>query len=236
MSHSYPPNPPATALRQLADDDRPREKLLLKGRGALSDAELLAVLIGSGTPRASALDIGRQLLGQVECDLHRLGRMSVADLCKMEGIGQAKALSIVCALELGRRRLDARPKDLKRISCADDAYQLMKPELLDLNHEEFWVILLSRANDILRKVKISSGGVSGTVADPKLIFKAALDQLASSLILVHNHPSGNLQPSHADIQLTKKLRAGGELLEVSVLDHVIFTDRGFFSFNDEGMM
>lgn len=224
------------SIRKWAEEDRPREKLLFKGRSALSDAELVAIIIGSGTRKYSAVEVGRRLLASVEYDLFSLSRLSIKDLCKQEGIGEAKAVAIVSALELGRRRREAESKEQVRISCASDAYSCLKPDLLDLSHEEFWILLLSRSNHVMRKVKISSGGVSGTVADPKLIFKQALDYLASAIILVHNHPSGNKQPSQADIQLTKKLKKGGDMLEVSVLDHIIFTDRGYFSFNDEGMM
>lgn len=226
----------ALPLHSWALHEKPREKLLHKGRTGLTDTELLAILIGSGTKRQSAVDISRKLLATVSHDLRQLGRLTAQELCKFEGIGQAKAVAIVSALELGRRRMCAPLHDKPKISCAEDVYQHMQSTLLDLPHEEFWVVLLNRSNHILRKEKISTGGVSGTIADPKIIFKKALDYLASAAILVHNHPSGNKQPSQADIQLTKKLKKGGELLEVPILDHLIFTDEGFFSFNDEGML
>ncbi len=222
-------------IKSLALQERPREKLLHKGRAGLTDAELLAILIGSGTKQLTALDIGRNLLKSVDYDLRQLGRLTAQELCKFEGLGEAKAVAIVSALELGRRRMCAPQADRPKVTCSEDVYLLMQHRLLDLPHEEFWVVLLNRSNHVIRQEQISAGGVSGTIADPKIIFKKSLDCLASAIILVHNHPSGNKQPSQADIQLTKKLKKGGELLEVPVLDHLIFTDEGFFSFNDEGM-
>lgn len=219
-----------------AEEDRPREKLLLKGRSALSDAELIAVLIGSGTRSISAVDLAKLILSKARNDLNELAKFSVKDLQKMKGIGEAKAISIVSALELGRRRKEQEFTEKVRITCSNDTYQLMKPELMDLPKEEFWIILLNRANRLIKKEQISSGGVSGTVADPKIIFKAALEQYASSVILVHNHPSGNLKPSQADIDLTAKMKSAGKLLEIPVLDHIIFGDEGYLSFADEGLL
>lgn len=219
-----------------AEEDRPREKLLLKGKSALSDAELIAILIGSGTRSVSAVDLAKLILSKAGNNLNELARFSVKDLQEMKGIGEAKAISIVGALELGRRRKEQEFINKIKITCSNDIYELMKPELLDLPKEQFWVILLNRANRILKKEQISSGGVTGTVADPKIIFKAALDQYASSIILVHNHPSGNLKPSQADIDLTNKMKSAGKLLEIPVLDHIIFGDEGYLSFADEGMI
>ncbi|WP_258100769.1 RadC family protein [Marinoscillum pacificum] len=224
------------SITQWAEEDRPREKLLLKGKSSLSDAELIGILLGSGTKTLSAVDLAKQILNSVNNDLHTLAKMSVKDLCKFKGIGEAKAISIVSALELGRRRKDAEPVKQPRITCSDDAYQLLKPELTDLPHEEFWIILLKRNNQVIRKEQVSFGGVSGTIVDPKIIFKKALDNLASGMILVHNHPSGNLKPSQADIQLTKKLKTSGELLEIPIYDHIIFTDHGYYSFSDQSMI
>jgi DNA repair protein RadC len=197
-----------------AEEDRPREKLLLKGKSALSDAELIAILIGSGTRSLSAVDVAKIILTRAENDLNQLAKFSVKDLQKIKGIGEAKAISIVSALELGRRRKDADFARKVQIACSNDIYQLMKPELMDLPKEEFWILLLNRANSLIKKEQVSSGGVSGTVADPKIIFKAALDQYASSVVLVHNHPSGNLKPSQADINLTTKMKEAGKLLEI----------------------
>ncbi len=219
-----------------AEEDRPREKLLLKGKAALSDAELIAILIGSGTRSISAVDVAKMILGNADYDLNKLAKFSVKDLRKTKGIGEAKAITIVSALELGRRRNESDFSEKVKITCSNDIYQLIKPELMDLRKEEFWVILLDRANQVIKKEQISSGGISGTVADPKIIFKAALDQYASSIILIHNHPSGNLKPSRADIDLTKKMKEAGKLLEIPVLDHIIFSDEGFLSFADDGIL
>ena len=224
------------SLLSWAEEDRPREKLLLKGKSALSDAELIAILIGSGTKSLSAVDVAKQILGNAANNLNELAKRSVKDLKKVKGIGEAKAIAIVSALELGRRRKNEEYMDKVRITCSNDIYELMKPDLMDLPKEEFWVILLNRANRLIKKEQISSGGVSGTVADPKIIFKAALDQYASSIILVHNHPSGNLHPSQSDINLTKKMKEAGNLLEIPVLDHVIFSDQGYISFADDGLL
>lgn len=219
-----------------AEEDRPREKLLLKGKSALSDAELIAILIGSGTRSSSAVDVAKMILSRAENNLNKLARFSVKELQKIKGIGEAKAISIVSALELGRRRKESEFLEKVKITCSNDIYQLMKPELLDLPKEEFWIILLNRANTIIKKEQVSSGGISGTVADPKIIFKAALDQFASSIILVHNHPSGNLKPSKSDLDLTRKMKHAGELLEIPVLDHIIFGDEGYLSFADDGIL
>jgi DNA repair protein RadC len=224
------------SIRSWAEEDRPREKLLLKGKAALSDAELLGILIGSGTRSLSAVDLCKLILQKGGNNLNELARLSVQDLQKFKGIGEAKAITIVAALELGRRRKEADPVKRPKITSSQDAYDAIKPELWDKQQEEFWVLLLNRANQVMQKVQASLGGVSGTVADPKIIFKVALDHLASAIILVHNHPSGNLKPSEADIRLTKKLKEAGSLLDLPVLDHLIFTDHGYYSFADEGAL
>ncbi len=218
-----------------AEEDRPREKLLLKGKAALSDAELVAILIGSGTRDLSAVDLAKIILQKANNNLNELAKLSVKDLMKIKGIGEAKAISIVSALELGRRRKESEVISKPKITCSKDAYEQIKPYLLDLPHEEFWILLLDRANKVIRPLQISQGGVSGTVADTKLIFKQAIEHLASAIILVHNHPSGNLTPSQADKDLTKKLKESGILLEIPVLDHLIFTNESYFSFADEGL-
>lgn len=219
-----------------AEEDRPREKLLLKGKAALSDAELIGILIGSGTKSISAVDLSKKILKHVSNDLNALAKLSVEDLQKFKGIGEAKGISIVSALELGRRRKESYSLKKVKITSSRGVYELMKPELMDLAYEAFWVILLNRANQVIKKQHISTGGVSGTVADPKIIFKAALENLASAIILVHNHPSGNLKPSQADLNLTNKVKNAGALLEIPVLDHLIFTDEGYLSFADEGLL
>ncbi|WP_303312607.1 DNA repair protein RadC [Hymenobacter sp. BT730] len=228
--------PASFSIKSWAEEDRPREKLLQKGRAALSDAELMAILLGSGTAKLSAVDVSKLILAAVNNDLNALARLSVKELMRHKGIGEAKAITIVAALELGRRRKEAATSQRTTITCSTDIYNLVRPNLQDLPHEEFWVILLNRANVVMRKTSISSGGVAGTVADPKLIFKEALEQLASSIILVHNHPSGNRSPSAADIALTRKVKEAGQFLDLPILDHLIYTDLGYYSFADEGML
>ncbi|MCS6822978.1 MAG: DNA repair protein RadC [Cytophagaceae bacterium] len=223
------------SIKKWAEEDRPREKLLQKGKGALSDAELIAILIGSGSQEMSAVELSKYILSQNNNDLNELAKRSVSELCRFKGIGEAKAIAIISALELGRRRKESSQLQKNKIECSKDIYELMRPDLLDLKHEEFWIVLLSRSNHVLKKMQISKGGVAGTVADPKLIFKPALDILASHIVLVHNHPSGNLKPSEQDIALTRKIREAGNILEIPVIDHLIFTDHGYFSFNDEGI-
>ncbi|OWP63571.1 hypothetical protein CDA63_08290 [Hymenobacter amundsenii] len=228
--------PVSFGIKSWAEEDRPREKLLQKGRAALSDAELLAILLGSGTAKLSAVDVAKLVLKAAQNDLNTLARFSVKELMKQKGIGEARAITIVAALELGRRRRDAAAPARPTITGSRDIYRVVQPYLQDLPHEEFWVILLNRANVVMRVVSISRGGVAGTVADPKLIFKEALEQLASSIILIHNHPSGNRNPSAADIALTRKLKEAGQFLDLPILDHLIYTDQGYHSFADEGML
>jgi DNA repair protein RadC len=223
-------------IKAWAEDDRPREKLLSKGRQVLSDAELIAILIGSGNRKETAVELSKRILGFVQNNLNDLGKLSIPELKKFHGIGEAKALSIIAALELGRRRKETELVKRERITSSHDIYTFMKPVFLDLPHEEFWVIMLNRSNSVIKKEFVSRGGVSGTVVDPKIVYKAALDNLASSIILCHNHPSGNLRPSEADTKLTKKLKEAGTLLEIPVLDHLIITDAGYYSFADEGML
>jgi DNA repair protein RadC len=223
-------------IKSWSPEDRPREKLLLKGTAALSDAELIAILLGSGTTTMSAVDLGKRILQGVGNNLHDLARLSVKDLMKVKGIGEAKAITIIAALELGRRRKELDPEEKLKITGSRDAYELLKANLQDLPHEEFWVILVNRANRIIKKHQISQGGVAGTVADPKLIFKTALEELASGIILAHNHPSGNLNPSQVDVDLTKKLKEAGKFLEIQILDHLIIAGTRYFSFADEGML
>ena len=216
--------------------DRPREKLMNKGRAILSDAELIAILIGSGNKELSAVELAKVLLHKTENNLNELGKLSVKELTKVKGIGEAKAISIVAALELGRRRKEEESAKKIKITSSAEVYKYFKPMLLDLKHEEFWILLLNRSNIVIKAEKVSHGGVSGTVADAKIIFNKALEQLASSVILCHNHPSGNTKPSDADINLTRRLKEAGNFLEIPVLDHLIFTENAFFSFADEGIL
>ncbi|WP_018343241.1 RadC family protein [Cytophaga aurantiaca] len=217
-----------------AEEDRPREKLLLKGISALSDAELIAILLGSGTTNLSAVDLAKQIMQDNNQNLHSLAKQSVKDLQKFKGIGEAKAITLVSALELGRRRKVSEVEIKPQVKSSEDVYNYIQGDLADLPYEEFWILLLNRANRIEKKIRISTGGVSGTIADPKLIYKYALENLASSIILVHNHPSGNKKPSDADCSLTKKLCEAGRFLEIPVLDHVIICNHTWYSFADEG--
>lgn len=223
-------------IKSWSPEDRPREKLLLKGTSALSDAELVAILIGSGTPKMSAVELSKKILLQGNNNLNELARLSVKDLMKIKGIGEAKAITIVAALELGRRRKEQDPEEKPKINSSKDAFDLLKGEMMDLPKEEFWVLLMNRANRVIKKKRVSEGGVSGTVADPKIIFKLALEELASGIIVAHNHPSGNLQASQSDIDLTSKLKEAGKFLEIQLLDHIIIANQKYLSFADEGMI
>lgn len=222
-------------IRLWAEDDRPREKMLHKGKHVLSDAELLAILIGSGTQKKSALDIARDILESSAFDLNRLAKLSLKDLMKFGGIGQARAVTIASAIELGGRRKRAE-SDFKKITSSALVHSRMESRLADLNHEEFWVILLNRANKVISEHQISAGGISGTVADPRMIFSLAIDAKASGIILCHNHPSGNLSPSEADRSLTRKIKEGALLFDIHLLDHLIITQSAYFSFSDEGIL
>jgi DNA repair protein RadC len=224
------------SIKAWAEQDRPREKLLANGRRLLSDAELIAILIGSGNRNESAVELSKRILNHYDQNLNALGKLSVQELCKFKGIGEAKAISIIAALELGRRRKEEENPVASKISSSKDIYQFLASYFSDLPHEEFWILLLNRANKIITRILISKGGQAGTVADPKIIFKAALEHHAAFVVLAHNHPSGNLKPSGADIQLTKKIAEAALLLDMVVLDHLIFADSGYFSFADEGLL
>ncbi len=223
-------------IKTWAEDDRPREKFISKGKSALSSAELIAILVSSGSREESAVDLAKRILSSVNNDLNALAKLSVKELCQFKGMGEAKAVSILAALELGARRQQSQALSKDQITDSRSLYEILKPRIADLLHEEFWVIYLNRANKILTIEPISKGGVTGTVADVKIIFKKAIELLASSLILAHNHPSGNLKPSKADIDLTKKMKETGNIMEMDVLDHIIVAESGYFSFSDEGMM
>ncbi|MBK6902503.1 MAG: DNA repair protein RadC [Saprospirales bacterium] len=223
-------------MKAWAEDDRPREKMVLKGRHQLTDAELMAILLGSGNRAESAFGLAQRILLSVDNDLNELGKRSLHDLMQFKGIGQAKALTIAAALELGRRRHLTEVRHRPQVRASRDAFQLLSGILEDLPHEEFWVLLLNRANRVIGREQISSGGMAGTVVDSKIVFRKALECKASSLILSHNHPSGQLQPSQADIELTRKLKEGGALLDIGILDHLIVGERNYYSFADEGML
>ena len=224
------------SIKQWAEDDRPREKMLLKGKAALSDAELLAILISTGTAKKSALELGQELLHSCENDLFQLGKLPIAQLKTIKGIGAAKAVTLSAAFELGRRRAQTAPKENPRITCSSDAYQIIYPDLVDLPHEEFHAICLSRSNHVVGKKQLSIGGIHGTVADGKILFKEALYLNATGIIIAHNHPSGSTQPSQADLDLTKRFKAFGEFIEISILDHLIIGNKGYYSFADESQL
>lgn len=223
-------------IKDWAVEDRPREKLVKKGVQSLSDAEIIALLIGSGTRNESAVELSKKVLKSANNNLNELGKLNIRDLTKMKGIGEAKAITILAALELGRRRKISEIIIKKKITQSKDVFELFQPTIGDLPHEEFWILLLNRSNRIIEKIKISQGGVSGTVIDVKIILKHAVEKLASSIILCHNHPSGNKAPSSADDIITGKLKSGAELLDIQVIDHIIVADVEFFSYADEGKL
>ncbi|CAD0008640.1 JAB domain-containing protein [Flavobacterium cheongpyeongense] len=218
-----------------SEDDRPREKLMLKGKNALSDAELIAILIGSGSRNESAVDLSKRILASVDT-LNSLGKMSVSQLIDFKGIGEAKAITIIAALELGRRRRAEDSVELTKITSSKLVFEIMQPVIGELPHEEFWVLFLNNSNKVILKSQLSKGGISGTIVDVRLVFKLALESGATGLILCHNHPSGTLIPSDADKHITKKLKMAGDSLDVKVLDHVIITETKYYSFVDEGIL
>ena len=219
-----------------SEDDKPREKLMLKGKSALSDAELIAILIGSGSRNESAVDLSKRILASVDNNLNALGKLTIQQLMNFKGIGEAKAISIMAAMELGRRRRAEEAVELKKITSSKMIFELMQPIIGELPHEEFWVLYLNNSNKVLSKSQQGKGGITGTIIDTRLVFKAALELGATALILCHNHPSGTLTPSDADKQMTRKLKAAGQNLDIQVLDHVIVTENGYFSFADEDIL
>ncbi len=224
------------SIKSWAAEDRPREKMLEKGREALSDAELIAILIGSGNNKESAVDLSRRILRDVGDNLIHLSQLSVNDLMIYNGIGEAKAISIVAALELGRRRRFAETAQQPKISNSKDAFEYFYMRMSDLGHEQFWVMLLNPANKVIKMMKISDGGINGTSADPKRIFKTALENNATAVMLCHNHPSGNVEPSNSDMALTHNIVKGGKVLEIKILDHIIIGINKYFSFADSGLI
>ncbi len=224
-----------TPINQWAEDDRPREKFLLKGKSTLSDSELLAILIGSGSRNESAVQLCQRILASSENNLNALGKMSVSQLMQFKGIGEAKAISIAAALELGRRRRAEDAIELKKITSSKAVFDIMQPIIGELPHEEFWVLYLNNSNKVIYKAQLSKGGITGTVVDIRLIFKMAFEQNATALILSHNHPSGKLIASEADLKITKRIKEAGQTLEIQVLDHVIITESGYLSFQDDSI-
>jgi DNA repair protein RadC len=225
-----------TTIKSWAEEDRPREKLILKGKSSLSNAELIAILIGSGSRNESAVELSKKILAQTDNNLQELSKYTIGDLTKFQGIGEAKAISIIAAMELGRRYRSTEAIARKKVSTSNDAFDAAYSYLSDLTYEEFYIILLTRNNEIMGVQKISEGGQAGTAVDPKKIFITALNRHANSIILCHNHPSGNLQPSQQDIAITNKMVEVGHALELSVLDHIIVGQGKYFSFADQGMI
>lgn len=224
------------SIKDWAEEDRPREKMMQKGAGALTDAELMAILIGSGNRKETAVELSRRILQSTDNNLNQLGKYHLADLTRFSGIGEAKAITILAALELGRRRKLAEAVQRDQIEGSHSVYAIFHPILADIPHEEFWVLLLNQSNRVITRVKISQGGVAATVVDVKLILKSALMELAPAIILCHNHPSGNKLPSPQDDSLTEKIKRAAKEMDIRVLDHVIVCDGQYYSYADEGRL
>ncbi|MDT0688672.1 DNA repair protein RadC [Salegentibacter sp. F188] len=224
------------SIKNWAEGDRPREKLLQKGRVSLSDSELIAILIGSGNRDESAVELSKRILASTKNNLSELGRLNISQLCEFKGIGTAKAITIVAALELGRRRRVEEALERKKITSSNSVFELMQPIIGELPHEEFWIVYLNNSNKVLDQLQLSKGGITGTLVDVRITLRKALELGATAIILAHNHPSGNLNPSEADKQLTKKLKTASESLDIKVLDHIIVTEKSYFSFADEGLL
>lgn len=222
------------SIKAWNEDDRPREKMLLKGPSSLSDTELLAILIGSGTRQMSALDVARNLYDKAHNNLHELSRLRPQELMRSKGIGEARAVTISAALELGRRRQASEVHDRGTIQSSSDAFRFFQPRIAHLQHEEFWLVCLARNNKILGTHRISAGGISSTVVDTRIILRTALENNASSIILSHNHPSGNKKPSEADLTLTRNIAKACSFMDIQLVDHIIVVENGYFSFSDEG--
>jgi len=224
------------SIKKWSEDDRPREKLLLKGKNALSHAELIAILINSGNKEESAVALSKRILASVALNLTELGKLSVKDLMKFKGIGEAKSISIIAALELGRRRRGEEAIEKKQVTSSSSVFELMQPLIGELSHEEFWIVYLNNSNKVLKKIQLSKGGIIGTLVDVRLVLKAALQIGAVGLILTHNHPSGSLIPSQADKKITQKLKIASDTIDIKVLDHLIITENAYFSFADENLL
>ncbi|MFC5196541.1 MULTISPECIES: RadC family protein [Bizionia] len=231
-----PEKAPSISIKNWSQDDQPREKLRDKGKAALSDAELVAIIIGSGNRDESALDLCKRILASVDNNLNQLGKLSIKQLMDFKGIGEAKAISIAAAMELGRRRRGEEALERKKITSSVSVFELMQPIIGELPHEEFWIIYLNNANKVIQKQQLSKGGITGTLVDVRLVLKNALEFGAVGIILAHNHPSGTLKPSEADKQITQKLKKAGESLDIKVLDHLIVTEKAYFSFADDNLL
>lgn len=223
-------------LKSLAEDDRPREKFLLKGKSAVSDSELLAIIMGSGNREESAVELARRILNSAENNWHRLSQLSIKDLTKFKGVGEAKAISIATALEIGNRKSQQEVLERQQISSSKDAFEILQPHLSDLQTEEFWAIFLNHQNKILYKTCLFRGGIASSVADVRVVFKTALEHFSTQIIVAHNHPAGSLKPSKEDINITQKIKDAGKLLDIDLLDHLILTQNNYYSFKDEGIL
>ncbi|PIF00772.1 MAG: hypothetical protein CR994_03710 [Maribacter sp.] len=228
--------PTSFPIKHWADDDKPREKLVHKGKSTLSNAELIAILIGSGSRDESAVELSKRILSSVDNNLNELGRLSIKQLMKFKGIGEAKAVTIAAALEIGRRRRGEGAQKISKITSSKDAFELLQPNMGELPHEEFWIVYLNNSNKVIHMAQLSKGGITGTLVDVRLVMKQALELGAVALILAHNHPSGGLRPSNADKQLTKKLKNAGASLDIKILDHLIITQKDYFSFADRSIL
>ena len=224
------------SIKNWSDDDKPREKLVQKGRSVLSDAELIAILIGSGSRNESAVELSKRILASAENNLNELGKLSIKQLMSFKGIGEAKAVTIAAALEIGRRRRGEEAIVVSKITCSRDAYEILQPLIGELEHEEFWILYLNNSNKVLHKAQLSKGGLTGTLVDVRIVMKQALELGAVGLILAHNHPSGTLRPSTQDKSITQKLKRAADALDVKVLDHIIVTQRDYYSFADETIL
>lgn len=224
------------SIKFLAEDDRPREKFLLKGKNSLSDSELLAIIMGSGNKDETAVELARRILSSVNNNWHQLSLLSVKDLMKFKGIGEVKAISITTALEIGKRKANQEIPEKRVVSNSDDVYQILKNHLADLRTEEFWAIFLNQSNKIVHISQLTHGGISQSIVDVRILFKMALEHLSTGIIIAHNHPSGSLKPSREDMNITQKVRDAGKLLNVQLLDHLIITQNSYFSFSDEGLL
>ncbi len=224
------------SIKEWSENDRPREKLIAKGKNSLTDAELIAILIGSGNRQESAVALSKRILASVDHKINALGKLSVKQLTNFKGIGEAKAITIVAGLELGRRRREEDTPVEPKITCSKDAFDILRPIIGDLEHEEFWVLFLNNANKVIQKKQISIGGKTGTLVDARIVFRLALEYGATAIVIGHNHPSGALHPSQSDKKLTSKLKAAGQTLDIGLLDHLVITEKSYFSFADESIL
>ena len=224
------------SIKFLAEDDRPREKFLLKGKSALSDSELLAIILGSGNNEDSAVELARKILASVDYNWQKLSKLSIKDLMKFKGIGEAKAISVAAALEIGRRKAAQEIPEKEKVTSVNDSYKIFSQYLSDLQTEEFWAIFLNQKNHVIYKTQISKGGISGTLVDVRVIFRIAIEHLATSVVVAHNHPTGNLTPSQPDISITRRIKEAGDLLDIKLLDHLIIGENSFFSFSEQGLL